>query len=105
MQQPITEDESDAVVRGSDNVFEDLGFNTEEAASLKVRTDLMLGLRKYIQDQGWGTPQAARFFGVNAATINDLIDGEPGRFTVDGLISMLARANMRFRVEILPQAA
>src|SRR6266403_462740 len=38
-----------AFTRGSDNVFEDLGFNPEEAANLKIRADLMLDLREYIQ--------------------------------------------------------
>ncbi len=37
------------VIRGSDNVFEDLGFGPEEAASLKVRADLMINLKKYIE--------------------------------------------------------
>ena len=31
-----------SVVKGSVNVFEDLGFEAEEAANLKVRADLML---------------------------------------------------------------
>lgn len=35
------------VMRGSENVFEDLGFEAEEAANLKVRADLMLDLRRY----------------------------------------------------------
>ena len=38
------------VNRGSENVFEDLGFNAEEAANLKVRADLMLDLRNYIEE-------------------------------------------------------
>ena len=41
------------VTRGRDNVFEDIGFDREEAASLKVRADLMLNLRKYIETRGW----------------------------------------------------
>ncbi|MEM6452223.1 MAG: XRE family transcriptional regulator [Cyanobacteria bacterium P01_D01_bin.105] len=38
---------------GADNVFEDLGFDAQEALSLKVRADLMLDLRAYIQKAGW----------------------------------------------------
>ena len=41
------------VTRGSDNVFEDIGFEREEAVSLKVRADLILDLRKYIETRGW----------------------------------------------------
>ncbi len=42
-----------SITRGKDNVFEDLGFDAEEAANLKIRADLMLDIRQYIQDQGW----------------------------------------------------
>ncbi len=41
------------MTRGSDKVFEDIGFEREEAASLKVRADLMLNLKKYIETRGW----------------------------------------------------
>ena len=49
------------VTQGSDNVFEDIGFEREEAASLKVRADLILDLRKYIETKGWTQYQAAAF--------------------------------------------
>ncbi|MBV9388098.1 MAG: hypothetical protein JOZ78_16885 [Chroococcidiopsidaceae cyanobacterium CP_BM_ER_R8_30] len=48
----MNEDELVAVNRGNDNIFENLGFNTEEAADLKIRAELMLDLRRYIQEQG-----------------------------------------------------
>ena len=49
------------VPRGHDNVFEDIGFEREEAASLKVRADLMLDLKKYIETRGWTQRQAGHF--------------------------------------------
>ena len=51
------------VTRGSGNVFEDIGFEREEAASLKVRADLILDLRKYIETREWTQCQAAVFGG------------------------------------------
>ena len=51
------------VVQGGDNVFEDIGFDRAEAANLRVRADLMLDLRKYIEVNGWTQRQAAAFFG------------------------------------------
>jgi hypothetical protein len=32
--------------RGSENVFEEVGFEAEEAANLKIRADLLLDLRQ-----------------------------------------------------------
>ena len=86
--------------RGSDNVFEDLGFNVEEAANLKVRADLMLDLRQYIQEQGWTQEQAAAFFG-DQPRISNLMHGEISRFSVDKLLNMLGRAGMQVKVEVV----
>ena len=47
------------VTRGRDNVFEDIGFEREEAASLKVQVDFILDLRKYIETKEWTQHQAA----------------------------------------------
>ena len=41
------------VITGQSNVFEDLGFEPEEAANLKIRADLILDLQKYIKKQNW----------------------------------------------------
>ena len=93
------------VTQGSDNVFEDIGFNGEEAASLKVRADLMLDLRKYIETQGWTQSQAATFFGESQPRISNLMQGDIRRFSVDKLINMLTLAGMQVEVYVKPQAA
>ena len=93
------------IIRGSDNVFEDLGFATEEAANLKVRADLMLDLRQYIQEQGWTQAEAASFVGETQPRISNLMEGEISRFSVDKLINLLARAGIQVRVETKLKAA
>ena len=82
------------VTQGRDNVFEDIGFEREEAASLKVRADLMIDLRNYIETRGWTQGQAAAFFGESQPRISNLMQGEISRFSVDKLINMLTRAGM-----------
>ena len=93
------------VTQGSDNVFEDIGFDREEAASLKVRADLMLDLRKYIETKGWTQSQAATFFGESQPRISNLMQGDIRRFSVDKLINMLTLAGMQVEVYVKPQAA
>ncbi len=95
------EDQSIAVNQGSDNVFEDLGFNTKEAANLKVRADLMLDLRQYIQEQGWTQAQAASFFGETQPRISNLMNGDIARFSVDKLLNLLERTGMQVKVEVV----
>jgi predicted XRE-type DNA-binding protein len=93
------------VTRGSNNVFEDLGFEPQEAANLKIRADLLLDLRQYIQSRGWTQEEAAVFFGETQPRISNLLNGDISRFSIDKLINLLARAGMRVRMEIQPQAA
>ena len=91
--------------KGSENVFEDLGFSAEEAANLKVRADLMLDLRKYIEQRGWTQAEAAAFFAESQPRISNLMTGEIGRFSIDKLVKMLAQAGMEIEVLVKPKAA
>jgi predicted XRE-type DNA-binding protein len=93
------------ITKGKDNVFEDLGFAPEEAANLKIRADLMLDVRAFIEQQGWTQAQAAAFFQETQPRISNLMNGDIERFSVDKLINMLSRAGMRVRVEVEQQAA
>ena len=93
------------VTHGNDNVFKDVGFAAEEAANLKVRADLLIDIRQYIQARGWTQAEAAAFFGETQPRISNLLKGEILRFSIDKLINMLARAGIRVRLETEPQAA
>ena len=93
------------VIQGRENVFEDIGFDRAETASLKVRADLMLDLRKYIETKGWTQREAAVFFGEFQPRISNLMKGDVGRFSVDKLINMLTRAGMQVDVYVKPPAA
>ena len=92
-------------MRGSDNVFEDLGFAAEEAANLKVRADLLLDLRRYIHERGWTQAEAATFLGETQPRISNLLKGEISRFSIDKLINLLARAGLEVQVETKLKAA
>lgn len=101
----MVEKESLDVVLGSDNVFEDLGFDEEEAMNLKVRADLMLDLRAYIQKQGWTQQETAELLGETQPRISNLMNGEISRFSVDKLINLLGKIGMEVRVEVVSKAA
>lgn len=88
------------VIQGSSNIFEDLGFAPEEALNLKIRADLMLNIRRFIQSQGWTQKQAALFFGETQPRISDLMNGDIERFSIDKLVIMLAKAGMDVKFEV-----
>ncbi len=93
------------VIQGSSNVFEDLGFAPEEALNLKIRADLMLNIRRFIQSQGWTQKQAALFFGETQPRISDLMNGDIERFSIDKLVIMLSEAGMDVRFEVNAKVA
>ena len=101
----MTEEKTLKVVLGEDNVFEDLGFEAEEAMNLKVRADLMLDLRSYIQKRGWTQKEAAEFLGETQPRISNLMNGEISRFSVDKLINLLGKAEMEVKVEVISKVA
>ncbi len=86
----------DSIVHGSDNVFEDLGFEVEEAANLKVRADLMLYLRQVRSKAGVDArPKQRPSLDETQPRISNLLKGEISRFSVDKLINMLAERGYR----------
>ena len=86
--------------RSSGNVFRDLGFSTEEAKNLRLRSDLMIRLSKLIDARGLTQAQAADLFGVTQPRISDLVRGKIGRFSVDTLIAMLGNAGVRVQIVV-----
>jgi len=96
--------ESNNVIKGSENVFEDLGFSPDEAMNLQIRADLMLELRSFIKKKGWTQQEAATFFEETQPRISNLINGDISRFSLDKLVNMLAKAGMKVKFEVLSES-
>jgi predicted XRE-type DNA-binding protein len=101
----MTEEKNFKIVLENNNVFEDLEFDGAEAINLKIRADLMLDLRSYIQKQGWTQKEAAEFLGETQPRISNLMNGEISRFSVDKLINLLGKAGMEVKVEVVSKVA
>lgn len=91
-------------IKAGDNLFLALGFAPEEAEVLQMRADLMNGLALWIRDSGLPQSEVALRLGVTQARVSDLVRGKWKRFSLDMLLTLSARAGMRFRLE-LDQAA
>lgn len=93
------------IVKGKDNIFEDLGFELEEAANLKIRADLILDLQKYIKKHEWTQQEAAEFFNETQPRISNLMNGDIERFSIDKLVQMIVKAGMKIKIEVVNVAA
>ena len=90
------------VSRSSGNVFRDLGFTSEEAEHLKIRSDLMIQLQKLIAARGLRQAQAAEILGVTQPRVSDLLRGRIDLFSTDAIIDMLARFGVRVKIVLKP---
>ena len=88
------------VRRSSGNLFHDLGFTADEAQSLKLRADLMVQIRRLIDDRELTQAAAAKMFGVTQPRISDLVRGKIDLFSIDTLVDMLARAGIRIGLTV-----
>lgn len=93
------------VIKSQENVFEDLGFEPDEAVNLKIRADLILDLQRYIKKQNWTQQEAADFFNETQPRISNLMNGELERFSIDKLVQMIVKAGMQVKVEVIDVAA
>ncbi len=87
------------------NVFQDVGFEAEEAGNLKVRAMLMTEVGKYIRTNKLTQKEAAPRLGVTQPRVSDLIRGKIGLFSVDTLIGMLTHAGLVVDVRVRRTAA
>jgi predicted XRE-type DNA-binding protein len=86
------------ITPSSGNVFTDLGFSDEEAEHLRLRSTLMIEVRKLIEERKLTQAEAAKLLGVTQPRISNLVRGRIDLFSIDTLVGMLARAGIQVDV-------
>jgi predicted XRE-type DNA-binding protein len=71
-----------------------------EAETLQIRTDLMLALQRAIQRRGWSPEEAARALKQTRPRIQNLMNGEISRFSVEQLIQLLTLVGQEVHVSV-----
>lgn len=88
------------VIKGSGNVFIDLGFDKAEAQVMALRAELMARLRKHLADEGWTQTEAARRLGITQPRVSALLKGAWKDFSVDMLLTLAARAGLHPHLQL-----
>ena len=88
-----------------DSVWDALEASPADAANMKARAELMIGIRETVET--WGLTQAvtAKRLGLTQPRMNDLVRGRINKFSLDALINLATRAGLAVRVEISRPAA
>jgi predicted XRE-type DNA-binding protein len=84
--------------RPSGNVFRDIGFSSDEADHLRIRSELMAKVQKVIMAGGLKQAEAAELLDVSQPRVSDLMRGRIDLFNVETLIDMLAKLGVRTKL-------
>ncbi len=86
------------VVRGSGNVFHDLGHENADAQQFKAI--LAAEIIKALDRDGLSVRGAHRLTGIAAADFSRIRNANLGRFSIDRLISIINRLGSRVEVKV-----
>lgn len=81
----------------SGNVFEDLGFNPEEATLLRVKSQLLAALTDYT-NRFATQREAAHALDVKQPRISEIVTGKLSAFSTNLLIRLCERAGIEVNV-------
>lgn len=76
------------------SVWDAIADSQEEAANLKLRSQLMDILTTYIHNEGITQKEAALRFGIPRSRVSELVNDKISKFTIDKLVNMAARVGL-----------
>lgn len=76
------------------SVWDAIADSPEDAANLKIRSQLMDILATYIRNEGITQKEAALRFGVPRSRVSELVNDRISKFTIDKLVNMAARVGL-----------
>lgn len=75
------------------NIFADLKL--KDAENLKLRAQLMVEIRRYIEENDLTQAAAAKAMGITQPRLNDVVKGRIEKCTIDRMVNMLAAVGCR----------
>jgi predicted XRE-type DNA-binding protein len=82
-----------------DNIFEATTDDKAEAADLEFRADLLLVIRKIVDENDWSPSETATALGVTQPRISELMRGKISLFSSDKLIRFLSILGYRLKAQ------
>jgi len=93
-------------VKGSGNVFSDIGFGPLEADELAVKADLITLLVRAMRRRKLTQKKAADLCGTDQPTLSKIISGKLDSVTIDRLAKWLVALGSNVRINVsAPKAA
>ena len=82
------------------SVWEAIEDTPAEVENMKLRSELMMALKKHIARTEMSQTQAAKLFGVTQPRVSDLMRGKINLFGIDALVNMAAAAGLHVEIRV-----
>lgn len=82
------------------SVWDAIEDTPEEAENMKLRSSLMIALKKHVAGSGLTQAQIAKLFGVTQPRASDLRRGKIDVFGLDALVNMATAAGLRIKLSV-----
>ncbi|HTJ64682.1 MAG TPA: XRE family transcriptional regulator [Alphaproteobacteria bacterium] len=82
------------------SVWESLTDTPEEAANMTMRSQLLLAVGDAVNGWALSQAQAAARLGITQPRLNDLLRGRIGKFSLDALVNLSARAGLTIQLDV-----
>jgi predicted XRE-type DNA-binding protein len=93
----------ESVIRGSGNVFADLGFSRSEAIDLQVKAELAMQIHHQIEELGLTQVKAAEWLGVSQPDVSKLMNGRHTGYSVERLLALLNALEVDIDIVVRPK--
>jgi predicted XRE-type DNA-binding protein len=82
------------------NVWDAIEDNPEDAATMTMRSNVMIAINEKVRS--WATTQAraARRLGITQPRLNDLLHGKINKFSLDTLLTLATRAGLKVKIDV-----
>ncbi len=94
----MTDDEME--IQSFDSVWDAIEDTPEEAANMRLRSQLLTAVEQEIRSWSLTQAKAAERLGVTQPRLNDLLRGKIAKFSLDALVDLSARAGLAVKLGV-----
>jgi predicted XRE-type DNA-binding protein len=82
------------------NVWDALEDSREDAATMTMRSNVMIAIKDQVRSWNTTQAQAARRLGITQPRLNDLLHGKINKFSLDTLMTLATRAGLKIKIDV-----
>ncbi len=83
-----------------DSVRDAIEDTPEEAANMRLRSELLTAVEQEVRSWGLTQAKAAERLGVTQPRLNDMLRGKMAKFSLDSLVDLSARAGLDVKLGV-----